>query len=127
MVEMTEEGKVEGVEGRRWGFSGYCKPPSPCPPTHPSPLFSMTPMSAVFKAYYWKLKVFKLPQIFILYLVKFFGEEKISHRLRITKLGVNEDNEMDDNYDDNYDDDDDDDDNDNDDDDDDQYNDPIIL
>ena len=39
-----------------------------------------------------------------MYLVKFFGEEKISHRLRITKLGVNEDNEMDDNYDDNYDD-----------------------
>ena len=34
--------------------------------------------------------------------------------MRITKLGVNEDNEMDDNYDDNYDDDDDDDDNDND-------------
>ena len=37
MVEMTEEGKVEGVEWRRWGVSGYCKPPSPCPPTHPSP------------------------------------------------------------------------------------------
>ena len=49
-----------------------------------------------------------------MYLVKFFGEEKISHRLRITKLGVNEDNEMDDNYDDDDDDDDNDDDNDND-------------
>ena len=50
MVEMTEEGKVEGVEGRRWGVSGYCKPPYPS-------LLTPLSLSAVSEADYSRLRV----------------------------------------------------------------------